>query len=107
MRPKRWSAEDDADLRKMVGIGAKNPAIAHQLARSQSSVAMRMVTLGIYRRPSDRELSKTAVDHIQAVERRLEKAASRAARATVVHKMPPPSADVSSGNIELDREPDF
>lgn len=107
MKPKRWSTEADADLRMMVSIGTKKPAIALQLDRSQGSVATRMATLGIYRRAADRELSKTAIDHIQAVERRLVKAASRAARAEAVHKLPPPGTPAMSGNLGPDREPDF
>jgi hypothetical protein len=80
MRPNHWSAEDDAELQRLVDIGAKIPAIARDLRRTQAGVTMRMATLGISRRAGVRTLTKTALAHIEAVERRLKKAAGRAVR---------------------------
>lgn len=81
MRQARWTVEDDTELRRLVAIGAKIPAIARDLSRTQGSIRVRMVTLGIHRQEGRWEISKTARDHLESTERRLVKATARAARA--------------------------
>ncbi|MGY2733647.1 BrnA antitoxin family protein [Sphingomonas sp. UYP23] len=77
----RWSAEDDAELRRLVNIGTKTPAVAQKLGSTQGGVSSRMATLGIYRREGNRKIQKVAAEHIRVVERRLLKAANGAALA--------------------------
>ena len=44
---KVWTSADEASLREMMVAGAKRPAIAAALGRTQGSVAARAIKLGI------------------------------------------------------------
>ncbi|MGY2735193.1 hypothetical protein [Sphingomonas sp. UYP23] len=74
MRSSRWSAEEDAELLRLVESGTKNPGIARDLDRTQMAVSARMATLGIYRGEKNRKVSGVAAEHIRIVERRSVKA---------------------------------
>lgn len=74
----RWSLEDDTELRRLVTLGAKDPAIARDLRRTKSSIQARKTKLGLYRMGGQGEPSKTALAHIGAVERRALRAAGDA-----------------------------
>lgn len=74
-----WTAEDDAELKRLVALGTKSAAIARDLVRTKGSIGTRMAALGLHRREGDHKISKAAAAHIRAVDFRLSKAAASAA----------------------------
>lgn len=97
MRRDRWSPEDDAELRRLVATGARRPAVARDLDRSQGSITSRMALLGIYFRKGRDGPSKTAADHLEMVERRVAKAEQRAQIASEKHALGPDDEPVKRG----------